>query len=804
MRHGIFISTSASALPVFSPFSLGSCLLNHVRTQRTIIQHVQRRHWSRTGIGNWSAESAPWMFQLRNLRLESSRFGRKANPNFYRIDLSMILPPGLYYVSDFCKKTAEVLSVESLVREHATPFCSVHDITESLTSDLLAKFPAAIETVIEFQPDIRRNFKIENLLRAACAFSKVTQRTKWPSAEQNSIYQINTEWHLPLLPQSGRLVSLTLRTRECNVSTVYDQVSSLQMPSSRSSLEHVHPTFGLHEKIAKAAKQLQTDRAESWALLLAQCLFHFADKQSPCKRLQHVMVTMRDVVPLTEASRTKREQMVDKLRREFNNDSSTFCMVQLGRHQYEQSQRSLLSSDVQNGRHRAYLALGSNIGNRVEIIESAVREMSNRGLTVLRTSALYETKPMYLENQESFINGACEVETSLSPMELLDQLKLIEVDLGRVKTVENGPRTIDLDILLYEEELVENSRLSIPHKKMLEREFVLRPLCDLIPNSIPPTPDSIATYQDVLERLPKSADPLSALTPLSDYLPPVRTQSPTRPTHLMAILNLTPDSFSDGGLHSTADPKPLLNNLHSYTTQQHPITILDIGGQSTRPHAPQISPDEELARILPTIKAIRSDPSFQKMAISIDTYRASVAAEAVKAGADIINDVSAGQLDPEMLPTIARLGCTCVLMHMRGTPDTMNTLTSYPDGVINGVGNELLERVRDAEKAGIRRWRIMLDPGIGFAKTQAQNLEILRRFSELRDFEGLRGFPWVVGASRKGFIGKITGVQDAKERKWGTATTVAAAIQGGADVVRVHDVREMGEVMAMADAIWRV
>lgn len=321
----------------------------------------------------------------------------------------MILPPGLYYVSDFCKKTAEVLSVESLVREHATPFCSVHDITESLTSDLLAKFPAAIETVIEFQPDIRRNFKIENLLRAACAFSKVTQPTKWPSAEQNSIYQINTEWHLPLLPQSGRLVSLTLRTRECNVSTVYDQVSSLQMPSSRSSLEHVHPTFGLHEKIAKAAKQLQTDRAESWALLLAQCLFHFADKQSPCKRLQHVMVTMRDVVPLTEASRTKREQMVDKLRREFNNDSSTFCMVQLGRHQYEQSQRSLLSSDVQNGRHRAYLALGSNIGNRVEIIESAVREMSNRGLTVLRTSALYETKPMYLENQESFINGACEV-----------------------------------------------------------------------------------------------------------------------------------------------------------------------------------------------------------------------------------------------------------------------------------------------------------------------------------------------------------------------------------------------------------
>ena len=326
----------------------------------------------------------------------------------------------------------------------------------------------------------------------------------------------------------------------------------------------------------------------------------------------------------------------------------------------------------------------------------------------------------------------------------------------------------------------------------------------LIPHGIPPTPDSIATYQDILERLPKAPDPLSALTPMTEILPPIQSQSPTRPTHLMAILNLTPDSFSDGGLHSITDPKPFLDTLRLFTTQQHPVTILDVGGQSTRPHAPQISPDEELSRILPAIRAIRSDPSFQAMAISIDTYRASVAAEAIKAGANIINDVSAGQLDPEMLPTIAKLGCTCILMHMRGTPETMNTLTSYPDGVVNGVGTELLQRVREAEEAGIRRWRIMLDPGIGFAKTQAQNLELLRRFAELRDFEGLRGFPWVVGASRKGFIGKITGVGNAKERKWGTATTVAAAVQGGADVVRVHDVREMGEVVAMADAIWRV
>lgn len=134
----------------------------------------------------------------------------------------------------------------------------------------------------------------------------------------------------------------------------------------------------------------------------------------------------------------------------------------------------------------------------------------------------------------------------------------------------------------------------------------------------------------------------------------------------------------------------------------------------------------------------------------------------------------------------------------------MNKLTSYPTGVIDGVGAELQARVAAAESAGIRRWRIMLDPGIGFAKNEAQNLEILRRFGELRAFEGLNGFPWVVGASRKAFIGRVTGVEEAKDRVWGTAGAVCAAVHGGADVVRVHDVREMGQVVKMADAIWRV
>lgn len=163
-------------------------------------------------------------------------------------------------------------------------------------------------------------------------------------------------------------------------------------------------------------------------------------------------------------------------------------------------------------------------------------------------------------------------------------------------------------------------------------------------------------------------------------------------------------------------------------------------------------------------------------------------------------------MDPEMLPTVARLGTTICLMHMRGTPATMNNLAEYPDsegGLIGGIAKELVERVAAAETAGVRRWRIVLDPGLGFAKVGWQNVDVLRHLDELRFWPGLQGLPWLVGSSRKSFIGRVTGVPTPKERIWGTAATVAAAVQGGADVVRVHDVREMAQVVAMADAIWR-
>ncbi|KAI3322214.1 Dihydropteroate synthase [Xylariaceae sp. AK1471] len=477
----------------------------------------------------------------------------------------------------------------------------------------------------------------------------------------------------------------------------------------------------------------------------------------------------------------------------------------------------------------AYIALGSNLGDRVAMIEEACREMDARGIKVKRTSSLWETEPMYVLDQDRFVNGACEVETELEPLPLLDALQDIEKSMGRQKFIDKGPRNIDLDILLYGNETVDDPRLQIPHLLIAEREFVLRPLAELIPLRALDARRPWKLIQDHLNELPLraigGAEPLSTLTPLRASVTPLNALRSTRPTQVMAILNVTPDSFSDGGVHLptlqaqsqaqaeqqdtesfSSPPSPTyLESLRS--TIQHFIasgaTLIDVGGQSTAPGAPEVSVSEELSRVLPAISLIRSMPEASHVSISVDTYRAAVAEAAVAAGADIVNDVSAGLLDDAMLPTVARLGCTVCLMHMRGTPATMSRLNEYPEGLIPTLADELRERVDAAEKAGIRRWRIILDPGMGFAKVGDQNLEILRHIPELRRWPGLEGLPWLLGSSRKSFVGKITGVAKPGDRVYGTAATVTAAVQGGADIVRVHDVLEMAQVVKMADAIFR-
>ncbi|KAI1853226.1 hypothetical protein JX266_001932 [Neoarthrinium moseri] len=432
------------------------------------------------------------------------------------------------------------------------------------------------------------------------------------------------------------------------------------------------------------------------------------------------------------------------------------------------------------------------------MIEQACQEMEARGIKVKRTSSLWETEPMYVLDQDRFVNGACEVETELEALPLLDQLQDIEKSMGRKKLIDKGPRNIDLDVLLYGDEKVDHERLTVPHIGIPEREFVLRPLAELIPTKAIYASKPWKLVQDFLNDLPPSSDPLSTLTPISSTVQSLNALKADRKTQVMAILNITPDSFSDGGVHT---PDSLRDSVLTFI--RGGATMIDIGGQSSSPGTPDISADEEISRVLPAIELIRSLPEARDVAISVDTYRAPVAEAAAQAGADIINDISAGQLDPNMLSTMARLGKTVCLMHMRGNPGTMSKLNDYPEGLIPTIAKELLERVAEAEAAGIRKWRIILDPGLGFAKVGEQNLHILRHFDELRNWPGLEGFPWLLGSSRKSFIGKVTGVPKPMDRIFGTATTVAAAVQGGADIVRVHDVVEMGQVVKMADAIWR-
>lgn len=311
----------------------------------------------------------------------------------------------------------------------------------------------------------------------------------------------------------------------------------------------------------------------------------------------------------------------------------------------------------------------------------------------------------------------------------------------------------------------------------------------------------------------RSTYPVTAITSSMELLPRWKPH----PTPIMAILNLTPDSFSDGGKHFSADDtisdSDLLATVDAFVRDG--ANIIDIGGQSSRPFAEDISASAEISRTAPKITLIKNHfgPS-SKVAISIDTYRSSVARAAVEAGADIINDVSSGLLDENMFSVMAATGKTVILGHMRGTPQTMTSLTDYGQNsefLLPNIKSELDSRIAEAIQAGVRPWRIILDPGFGFAKTEEQNLLLMKELGHListksnqkgttfKEFGGT--MPWMVGTSRKRFIGNVLGIKEPRERIWGTAATVAMAIQAGACSVRVHDVKEMAQVAKMVDAV---
>jgi dihydropteroate synthase len=255
---------------------------------------------------------------------------------------------------------------------------------------------------------------------------------------------------------------------------------------------------------------------------------------------------------------------------------------------------------------------------------------------------------------------------------------------------------------------------------------------------------------------------------------------------LMGVVNVTPDSFSDGGLY--LDPRAAVAHGEELVAQG--AEILDVGGESTRPGAEAVSAEEELARIEPVVHGLAG-----KAVISIDTSKAAVAEAALDGGAEIVNDVTALREDPEIGPLCAERDAGLVLMHMQGNPRTMQENPVYDD-VVDDVKAFLAERVEAAIAAGIDEERIWLDPGIGFGKTLEHNLELLRRLGELRSL----GRPLVIGASRKSFIGAIDN-SSASERLGGTIASSVLAAAEGVDVLRVHDVAEVGQAMRVAAAV---
>jgi dihydropteroate synthase len=264
---------------------------------------------------------------------------------------------------------------------------------------------------------------------------------------------------------------------------------------------------------------------------------------------------------------------------------------------------------------------------------------------------------------------------------------------------------------------------------------------------------------------------------------------PNRRPLVMGVLNVTPDSFSDGGQY--VDPSRAI--AHGREMAAAGAAVIDVGGESTRPGSEPVAPDEQIRRIIPVIRGLAGQiPAI----ISVDTSWALVARAALDAGGHLVNDVFAGRDDPELLPLVAARRVPIILMHMQGRPATMQHNPSYTD-VVAEVLQFLQDRSAAAQAAGIDRSRILIDPGIGFGKTVEHNLTLLRRISNFKSLD----LPLVVGTSRKGFLGKIAGETPESGRPFGTAATVAWAVANGADLVRVHDVGPMAQVVRTIGAI---
>ncbi|XP_016443624.1 folate synthesis bifunctional protein, mitochondrial [Nicotiana tabacum] len=466
--------------------------------------------------------------------------------------------------------------------------------------------------------------------------------------------------------------------------------------------------------------------------------------------------------------------------------------------------------EVHSPEQEVIIALGSNVGNRLQNFDEALHLMKKSGIQITRHACLYETAPAYVTDQPRFLNSAVRGVTKLGPHELLGVLKKIEKDMGRTTGIIYGPRPIDLDILFYGKFKIHSEILDVPHERIWERPFVVAPLIDLLGSDI--DSDTVARWHlfskhssDLFELWEKlGGESLVGKNGMKRVLPVGNNLWDwSSKTSVMGILNLTPDSFSDGGKYLSVEAA--VSQVRLMLSEG--ADIIDFGAQSTRPNASKISVEEELDRLIPVIEAVNKMPEVEGKLLSVDTFYSDVASEAVKNGVHLVNDVSGGRLDSNMHNVVAALRVPFIAMHMRGDPSSMqNPENLQYNDVCKDVAFELHERLKEAELAGIPAWRLIIDPGIGFSKNTEHNLDILTGLTTIRSEIARRSLalsraPLLIGPSRKRFLGEVCARPAADERDPATVAAVTTGVLNGANIVRVHNVRYNADALGLCDAL---
>ncbi len=450
---------------------------------------------------------------------------------------------------------------------------------------------------------------------------------------------------------------------------------------------------------------------------------------------------------------------------------------------------------------------------------------------ILKTSQIYES-PCLDENnsivleENKFLNSVIKIETSLSPMDLLLKIKEVEnIFKRKLKKNYYEEREIDIDILLYNDEIImtenENLKLHIPHPRLKDRLFVLKPILDIDPDLKIQKKDVKVILKELLNKLNKTdridVEKINFYDEI-DYLHKTInfvindneevTFDLAKKSLLMGIVNCTPDSFSDGPLKSNTKDD-YYRILEKLIENKDNLDIIEIGGESTRPGAVLIESKEELQRLIPMIEAIRSNSSLKNKIISVDTRKATVAKECLKLGVNIINDVSGGMWDENMSDVIAKFNCKYVLMHSRTSPNIMMNpeflkYSSDIENTVKVISTELIDRLNSFKnlnftKAHILDWDIMLDPGLGFSKTLEQNLNIIKNLDFFK-----KKFPntLLLGHSRKKFIQKTLS-KEPNQTFVGNIVISAIGISKGANILRVHDYDLQKDTLTMSDAIFK-